>query len=166
MTKVFNPNLSNAEVVLSFGTVQFDENGIADIDPHENAELLSKVDGFKIVDEKLQAQLDNSFGKVEEAKHELDAETAKRNALSTEPILPPGLVLPEEDEEEDTEETIEEVEEVEEEEVTEEVVEASEEMSHAELDALAKEVGLTKYGKGVTTKAEKADAINEFIASK
>jgi len=146
MTKVFNGKLFDTEVVFSFGTVTFNENGIADIEPHENAELVLGVPGFKIVDEELQEKIEKSLGKVEDAT---DPEIAKRNALSTEPILPPGLILPEEDEED-----------------TEEVAEASEKMSHAELDALAEEVGLEKYPKGTNTKSEKADAINEFIASK
>lgn len=142
MTKVFNGKLINTEVVFSFGKVQFDAQGIANIEPDENAKLALGVDGFRIADEKLLAQLNKSAEAVKEPSKS-EVEKAIEKASSTEPIAPDFVK-----------------DEVEEPSVEVELV--NEDMSHAKLDAKAKELGF-EYPKDTKTKADKVKAINEFI---
>jgi hypothetical protein len=44
--KILNEALANLEVGLRHGLVQFDERGIADVEPDEYAEELLQVDGY------------------------------------------------------------------------------------------------------------------------
>lgn len=47
--KLRNESLANLEVGLRTGTVKFDENGIADVQPDDFAEELAGVPGYSIV---------------------------------------------------------------------------------------------------------------------
>jgi hypothetical protein len=66
--KIQNNSLSNKEVHFSVGAVQFDENGVADVQPEEFAKSVLELDGFFPVEEEV---------KAEEPKKEAEKSTKK-----------------------------------------------------------------------------------------
>lgn len=73
MSKIFNEALANAKLTTSLGEVEFDNNGVADVEDEEFVAGLLKLKGFTLADGNMPNAVEDS---VEEVEQENDEEPA------------------------------------------------------------------------------------------
>lgn len=73
MSKIFNEALASAKLTTSLGEVEFDNNGVADVDDEEFVAGLLKLKGFSLADGSVPNAVEDS---VEEVEQEAEEEPA------------------------------------------------------------------------------------------
>lgn len=73
MSKIFNEALASAKLTTSLGEVEFDNNGVADIEDEEFVAGLLKLKGFTLADGSVPNAVEDS---VEEVEQEAEEEPA------------------------------------------------------------------------------------------
>lgn len=74
MSKIFNEALANARLTTSLGEVEFDNNGVANIEDEEFASNLLKLKGFALADGEVSHPVENDL--EEEVEQEGEEEPA------------------------------------------------------------------------------------------
>ena len=70
MSKIFNEALANARLTTSLGEVEFDNNGVANIEDEEFASSLLKLKGFALADGSVPNAVEDSVEEVEQEGEE------------------------------------------------------------------------------------------------
>lgn len=70
MSKIFNEALANAKLTTSLGEVEFDNNGIADVEDEEFVAELLKLKGFTLADGNMPKAVEDSVEEVEQESEE------------------------------------------------------------------------------------------------
>ena len=73
MSKIFNEALASAKLTTSLGEVEFDNNGVADVEDEEFVAGLLKLKGFSLADGSVPNAVEDS---VEEVEQEAEEEPA------------------------------------------------------------------------------------------
>lgn len=73
MSKIFNEALANAKLTTSLGEVEFDNNGVAEVEDEEFVAGLLKLKGFALADGNMPNAVEDS---VEEVEQEAEEEPA------------------------------------------------------------------------------------------
>lgn len=74
MSKIFNEALASAKLTTSLGEVEFDNNGVADVEDEEFVAGLLKLKGFTLADGSVPNAVENDS--VEEVEQEAEEEPA------------------------------------------------------------------------------------------
>ena len=70
MSKIFNEDLAGAKLTTSLGEVEFDNNGVADVEDEEFVAGLLKLKGFTLADGKMPKAVEDSVEGVEQEAEE------------------------------------------------------------------------------------------------
>lgn len=70
MSKIFNEALASAKLTTSLGEVEFDNNGVADVDDEEFVAGLLKLKGFTLADGSVPNAVEDSVEEVEQENEE------------------------------------------------------------------------------------------------
>lgn len=70
MSKIFNEALASAKLTTSLGEVEFDNNGVADVDDEEFVAGLLKLKGFALADGNIPNAVEDSVEEVEQENEE------------------------------------------------------------------------------------------------
>lgn len=75
MSKIFNEALASAKLTTSLGEVEFDNNGVADVDDEEFVAGLLKLKGFALADGNMPNAVEDSVEEVEQENEEEPVES-------------------------------------------------------------------------------------------
>nr|DAN40036.1 MAG TPA: HeH/LEM domain [Herelleviridae sp.] len=70
MSKIFNEALASAKLTTSLGEVEFDNNGVADVEDEEFVAGLLKLKGFTLADGNMPNAVEDSVEEVEQENEE------------------------------------------------------------------------------------------------
>ena len=70
MSKIFNEALASAKLTTSLGEVEFDNNGVADVEDEEFVAGLLKLKGFSLADGNMPKAVEDSVEEVEQENEE------------------------------------------------------------------------------------------------
>lgn len=75
MSKIFNEALASAKLTTSLGEVEFDNNGVANVDDEEFVAGLLKLKGFALADGNMPNAVEDSVEEVEQEAEEEPVES-------------------------------------------------------------------------------------------
>ena len=84
MSKIFNEALANAKLTTSLGEVEFDNNGVANVEDEEFVAGLLKLKGFTLADGNMPNAVENDS--VEEVEQEAEEEPVESDEYAGEEL--------------------------------------------------------------------------------